>query len=204
MLLGTTAVGTTLATRSWSVRVTQLECGSSNLAPAGCTQYFYGNEAGTIKTYNYAGGLHLANQQQVQCIRREKGNCKICYAAVALTDFSVSGGGEKKFVTKSCCSYGADGKGSVYDCVVIDGLSTSKGQPLSKGQGQNICGQGGLQTKGEADADTVNKQKTLCSKRQPFQVRFQSDNWEQSADEIAKDFPQIGYNLAYTMSSTGC
>ena len=53
--------------------MTQLECGSSNLAPAGCTQYFYGNEAGTIKTYNYAGGLHLANQQQVQCIRREKG-----------------------------------------------------------------------------------------------------------------------------------
>ena len=50
-----------------------MECGSSNLAPAGCTQYFYGNDAGTVKTYNYAGGLHLANQQQVQCIRREKG-----------------------------------------------------------------------------------------------------------------------------------
>ena len=111
MLLGTNAVGTTLATRSWSIRVTQLECGSNNLAPAGCTQYFYGNDAGQIKTYNYGGGLHLANQNQVQCIRREKGNCKICYAAVALSDFSVSGNsGGSKFVTKSCCSYKADGK----------------------------------------------------------------------------------------------
>ena len=87
MLLGTTAVGTTLATRSWSIRVTQLECGSETLAPSGCTQYFYGDTSGTVQTYNYDGGLHLANQNQVQCIRREKGNCKICYAAVSATDF---------------------------------------------------------------------------------------------------------------------
>ena len=47
-------------------------------------------------------------------------------------------------------------------CPIIH--TVSKGQPLSKGQGQNICGQGGLQTKGGEDADTVMKQKTLCSK----------------------------------------
>ena len=42
----------------------------------------------------------------------EKGNCKICYAAVGLEDFSVSGSGgaDKKFVTKGCCSYGVAGK----------------------------------------------------------------------------------------------
>ena len=45
-------------------------------------------------------------REKLKHIFRAKGNCKICYAAVALTDFSVSGGGEKKFVTKSCCSYG--------------------------------------------------------------------------------------------------
>ena len=102
MLLGTTAVGTTLATRSWSVRVTQLACGSKLLAPDGCTQYFYGSDSGLVKTYNYAGGNHLANQNQVQCIRREKGNCKICYAAVAETDFAVSGGAAaKSFAVKN-------------------------------------------------------------------------------------------------------
>ena len=111
MLLGTTAVGTTLATRSWTIRVTQLECGSDGLAPAGCTQYFYGSDSGTVNTYNYQGGRHLANQNQVQCIRREKGNCKICYAAVALTDFSVSGNSaNNKFITQDCCNYGSDGK----------------------------------------------------------------------------------------------
>ena len=114
MLLGTTAVGTTLATRSWTIRVTQLECGSDVLAPAGCTQYFYGSDKGTVNTYNYDGGYHLANQNQVQCIRREKGNCKICYAAVAVTDFSVSGNAaDNKFITQDCCNYGSDGK-SIY------------------------------------------------------------------------------------------
>ena len=40
-----------------------------------------------------------------------KGNCRICYAAVAATDFAVSGGAAaNKFHTLSCCSYGTDGK----------------------------------------------------------------------------------------------
>ena len=34
--------------------------------------------------------MHLANQNQVQCIRREKGNCRICYATSAATDFQIS------------------------------------------------------------------------------------------------------------------
>ena len=57
MLLGSNPVGTTTADQRWSIRVTQLECGSNNLAPSGCTQYFYGNDAGTLKTYNFAGIL---------------------------------------------------------------------------------------------------------------------------------------------------
>ena len=38
-LLGDRAFDTDLSTRSWSVRVTQLECGSNNLAPAGIITY---------------------------------------------------------------------------------------------------------------------------------------------------------------------
>ena len=72
-LLGDRAFDTDLSTRSWSVRVTQLECGSNNLAPSGmfikriiiishisinlltgCTQYFYGDSSGTVNSYNYA------------------------------------------------------------------------------------------------------------------------------------------------------
>ncbi len=48
-ILGQTAVDTNLATRSWSVRVTQYQCDYPNLAPKGCTQYFYGSDSGTFK-----------------------------------------------------------------------------------------------------------------------------------------------------------
>ena len=54
-LLGDTGVDTSLVTRSWSVRITQLECGSNNLAPTGCTQYYYGSSSGTVQSYNWAG-----------------------------------------------------------------------------------------------------------------------------------------------------
>jgi len=43
ILLGQNPNGVaSVASRSWSIRVTQLECGSNLLAPSGCTQYFYG------------------------------------------------------------------------------------------------------------------------------------------------------------------
>jgi len=205
MLLGTTAVGTTLATRSWTIRVTQLECGSDNLPPSGCTQYFFGSDTGTVSTYNYDGGFHLANQNQVQCIRREKGNCKICYAAVAYNDFALSGGTDFKFMTKSCCSYGIDGVAGYYDCVIIDGISSKSGKLLGKTV-DNFCGLAGLATKSTvvvtANAAVADKMATLCTKRQPFRLQFQSDNFENSADEVSKGkLTQIGYNLAYTMST---
>ena len=60
--------------RSWTVRVTQYDSGFENLAPAGCTQYFWDKEDsdGVLTSYNYGGGRHLADQKQVICIRREE------------------------------------------------------------------------------------------------------------------------------------
>ena len=43
MQLGPAAVmGTAVVPRSWQIRVTQYDCAFDNLAPAGCTQYFFG------------------------------------------------------------------------------------------------------------------------------------------------------------------
>ena len=69
--LGNVARGiTTVATRSWSIKVSQYSCDYENLAPIGCTQYFYGSGAtNLIYSYNYAGGKHLADQKQVVCVR---------------------------------------------------------------------------------------------------------------------------------------
>ena len=84
------------STAQWKVRITQYEKGYENLAPFGCTQYFWKQDSdsdgkGTIKSYNYGGSFHLANQNQKICIRREDDKTKICYAAAVKTDFAISG-----------------------------------------------------------------------------------------------------------------
>ena len=66
------ALGSTSGTsRSWSIQVTQYECDYNNLAPTGCTQYYFGQSSGTFRTFNYQGGSgkHLASQNQNVCFR---------------------------------------------------------------------------------------------------------------------------------------
>ena len=41
-----------------------------NRAPPGCTQWFRGNSGtGQLKTFNFDQGIHLANQNQIMCVR---------------------------------------------------------------------------------------------------------------------------------------
>ena len=54
---------------SWDVQITTYDKDFTNKAPTGCTQYFYGSTSQAIKTFNWAGGEHLANQNQRICIR---------------------------------------------------------------------------------------------------------------------------------------
>ena len=115
-ILGTSAVDTTLATRSWTIRVTQYDCSYQNLAPSGCTEYYFGDTTGTISSYNFnsGNGYNLANQNHKICIRSEGTNCKICYTT-AVPDFQISGSktspasGTYSFLTTSCCQYTANG-----------------------------------------------------------------------------------------------
>ena len=53
----------------WSIRASQYACDYENLAPVGCTQWFFGQEEGTIQSYNFDEGVHLASQRQKACIR---------------------------------------------------------------------------------------------------------------------------------------
>lgn len=41
----------------------------SNLAPRGCTQFHFGTIMGMVNTFNFASGVHLANQNQNICVR---------------------------------------------------------------------------------------------------------------------------------------
>ena len=69
-----------------------------NLAPFGCTQYFWKQDSdsdgkGVISSYNYNGGqgYHLADQNQVICIRREEDKTRICYSTTRAEDINISG-----------------------------------------------------------------------------------------------------------------
>lgn len=64
---GSTSSATTSA---YTIKISQIECGSKILAPNGCTQYMTGT-SGTLETYNYnsANGQLLQNQDYAVCIR---------------------------------------------------------------------------------------------------------------------------------------
>eukprot|EP00095_Tigriopus_kingsejongensis_P011992 maker-scaffold1310_size48960-snap-gene-0.9 protein:Tk11992 transcript:maker-scaffold1310_size48960-snap-gene-0.9-mRNA-1 annotation:"PREDICTED: uncharacterized protein LOC100161421" len=69
-------IGTCSSVRNFKIKITQYSGEFANLAPPGCTQYFFGQSGqGIVKTYNFEGGAHLANQQQTICIRREANAC---------------------------------------------------------------------------------------------------------------------------------
>merc|ERR1711894_47287 len=71
------------ATRSWEIKVTQLECGSPMRPPDGCLQWHTGS-AGQLTTFNFAGNaLHLANQDYNICIRQEMGMSCTVYSVCA-------------------------------------------------------------------------------------------------------------------------
>jgi hypothetical protein len=100
----------TLATRSWDISVTQIECTSLTKPPTGCTQYFYGSGSYTLTSYNYfstAGTTHLASQHQRICIRRERGKCIGCFQAAA-AEVLISGSDTPGIasVPGGCCGYG--------------------------------------------------------------------------------------------------
>ena len=155
-----------IASRSWNIKITQYSCDHPNLAPVGCTQYYYGTEAtNQVRTFNWQGTRHLNSQRQVICVRREAGNCKICWSAdTPSTDFEIGGKAAKFNALKGeiCCAYEADGKGPTgdhgYDCVIIPGAQKTGGSIINSSQ----CGHGqGLATL-HSNAD--NDAKTICCK----------------------------------------
>merc|ERR1712014_385807 len=84
--------------RSFSIKVTQIECDSLSKAANGCLQYYQG-VSGTMFSFNYNGGsgLQLSNTDYSMCVRMERNFCGIEYTACDDTinpspqSFSVSG-----------------------------------------------------------------------------------------------------------------
>merc|ERR1712061_351874 len=66
----------TTTAKTFNILARQISCTASYKAPTDCVQYFTGT-AGSVKSYNYAGGQILAGQRYNNCIRTEKGYCAI-------------------------------------------------------------------------------------------------------------------------------
>jgi hypothetical protein len=115
---------TTTVTPKWELAIYQYECGAINSAPPGCTQYLYGPLTGTVNNYNYVGAtVHLSNQNQKICIRRERNYCWLCFATPG-TDATWSVGG----TTQALTSFTAPGQPCGYNCNNANGLGDDADQ----------------------------------------------------------------------------
>lgn len=191
--LGNTPIGTSAATRSWNIKISQISCLSTTLPPQGCTQYFVGT-SGTITSFNQAGGVQLANQHQNICIRRERGFCKLCLAQVnqALnTDFSVSGTAGSGFIGKSslCCGLGTAGAGNnAGDCLIVPNAIKATANAAILGGGDQFCG------KVLATA-TGNTAATVCTTAVPYNIQFLTD------ELTIQGAANAGFKIAYTQTA---
>merc|ERR1712079_536910 len=190
----------------------QSAVGISNLAPSGCAQYFFGTGgASTLKSFGYDGATpHLANQHQTVCVRREAGNCQICWYAAASTDVQLSGIKATKTATgyvsvadSMCCGYGADGKGSGFgvDCLMIPGAVKGV-SPYTAQVPISQCGAAGgfaYSAGSYKTAATTTGHKTVCSSSVPFRIAFFSDAFEHSA--TADGINSYGFKLSYFQRS---
>jgi len=83
--------------RRWSIRVTQIDCGTIYTAPPNCLQYHTGM-TGSVQTWNYddSNNIHTNDQNYAICIRREKGYCGNAYVVdSASNSFGVDGSNTK-------------------------------------------------------------------------------------------------------------
>jgi len=216
------AIDPSTASSSWNVQIQMYECDYENLAPRGCTQYFFGEDNGKFSTFNWSGGNHLANQNQNICFRKESGKTKICYSTVSsYTDFSVTNtqaagvNTQKNFVGTQfdkggCCGYGATpfggaANGGQFDCLQIPDATDGNDRCVWDTDGAcaigAFCGPAGIFTQGGKQGGTLpDAMETVCSKRVPFQVRFISDSNENGANEVGLSKGLKGFQLAYIQS----
>merc|ERR1712241_1147558 len=71
------------ASKQWNILTRQKACTASWKAPTDCVQYFTG-VAGNIKSYNF-GNQIFKTQDYSNCIRQEKGYCRVKYTESSTT-----------------------------------------------------------------------------------------------------------------------
>jgi len=154
----------TTISRSWEIKVTQIECTSTSKPyDSGCSQYFTGT-TGRLTTYNFAQSSsslyqHLESQNQNICIRQEAGFCCITYNLCSDTNAWSIDNTAGSVIGTEC----------TLDFVEIPAATYACGETAALGD--RFCGAIFNAVKGVTETtDTA----VLCTCQAPFTVQFTS------------------------------
>lgn len=180
----------TATPRTWKIKTSQISCKDPHKPPEGCLQY-YTAASGTVQSFNFAGGVHLANQDYEACIRTAQGNCQINWSTVPTTAYGLGSATATNKIYGDLCSI---------DYVVIPS-GFKKGGAIAMNS-DRFCGAifGSEETAGAAT-------ETIASRRIPFTLRFHTDSGESDnaasagIGDDADDMVQLGFSLAYTQTA---
>jgi len=206
-LSATFGSASTATTSALSIKVSQIECSSSRLAPTGCLQYFT-SETGTIESFNYqsGGSVHLASQEYAMCVRAGRTMCGICYWSATTTPYGIGNSNAiaspASDVGTGCGPTGAEG--------AIDYLLIPEGAcapPVAiMTTVDKYCGELEFDCAStSAIGNAIAPVNTVCTNLKPFKIHFFADGNEAAfpaTGEGSAVTNSEGFALSYYQSST--
>ncbi|XP_023210216.1 uncharacterized protein LOC111613128 [Centruroides sculpturatus] len=158
--------------RMWKIKITMIECGSLDMAPSGCLQY-YRSPSELVRSFNY-GTLqrnkvrYLSNLRYTVCVRVEENFCSIKWETESPGSFSWG----QPF----------DGGYSGTVCNEDDFIGIDQGSISGYGSGEDrFCGTRLLTTN------------SVLSRSKPFMLKVRSNN----NARLNANHSQYGFSLRY-------
>jgi len=160
----------TTSTRSYEIKVSQIQCSNANRPPPGCLQYWT-TTVGRITTFNFfqtaaASQQHLGSQDVTACVRRNQGYCcvqyTVCEGVIGAFSLDSQVVGAASIVTQ-----GLQDTFCTADYVSIPSSSTTctanNNNLFTKYCGNNL------------GAGSTNVNQPICDCSAPFRVNFRTD-----------------------------
>jgi hypothetical protein len=179
---------TTTTVPEWNIHIMQIPCTAEWKPQDGCLQWFTGT-TGYIKSFNYDGGYHLANQYYTSCIRAERGYCEISYSSVSTTSFQIS----EITPTASPSPAGVLGDSCTTDYIILVGSAISTSENVNY---DRFCGSLLV-----ASSSTTTTVATVVTSKLPFLVTVNFDGTELDEDSPAGTEWSKGFYIYYSQSS---
>ncbi|XP_022670185.1 uncharacterized protein LOC111254024 isoform X2 [Varroa destructor] len=187
VVLSVVSTGSLTHARKWRIKVSMIPCGSLDIVPAGCVQYFR-SPSSLVRSFNYGPETdkvirYPANTRYAVCLRVEENFCSIKWETETAIMRYPSGfeGNRTSFSFGRPYESGASGANCEGDFVTIE-----QGSTYGMGPGEDrFCG-----TK-------LHEKNVLISHSKPFIMRVTSSS-DPSLGRNPAAFAQSGFSLRYT------